>query len=264
MTAFEMEDIISEVAHSLAVEYLRMTDGEKENLRRVGRGEVTYDDLIARYVAEGREMAASTPTDDSRSHDRQPGSSAPYVYEDSNVLINKFDLRDYDELSALERTITGVSIARLEAEPIGGDFDLEHLKAIHKAIFGELYGWAGQARQQGFISKGQTLFCAAEYIEPYAADLFAKLHGENLLQDLAREDFARRMAFYASEINAIHPFREGNGRTQRVFMNQLARQAGWELNLRSSAPDVLREAFIAAMSDESQLAALLTSSISGR
>ncbi len=59
MTSLEMERIIEEVEHSLAVEHMTMTETEKDNLRKVGRGEMTYRDLIAQYVADAKRLAAS-------------------------------------------------------------------------------------------------------------------------------------------------------------------------------------------------------------
>lgn len=85
---------------------------------------------------------------------------------------------------------------------------------------------------------------------------------ENYLCDLERGDFIERMAFYIAEINALHPFREGNGRTQRIFANQLARQAGWELNFKAVSPERLCEAYISSMVDMSDLIDLLNDTVS--
>ena len=87
------------------------------------------------------------------------------------------------------------------------------------------------------------------------------LKSEHYLIDLKRDAFIGRIVFYIAEINALHPFREGNGRTQRIFANQLARQAGWELNLKTIEPSVLCDAYIASMSDTSILESLLYKSI---
>ncbi len=197
-----------------------------------------------------------------RTYDYEYDSNDPYVYAGTNVLRNKFGLRDFDELWDTERAITGVAAAEIEEHPIQGSFDLEHLKSIHKALFGDIYDWAGTVREKGFISKGNSLFCSAEFIIPYSDDLFAKLKAENYLQGLDREEFIRRVAFYISEINALHPFREGNGRTQRIFINQLAKQAGWNLNFKTVDPERLCDAYIASMTDTSDLIALLDETVS--
>jgi cell filamentation protein len=188
----------------------------------------------------------------------------PYVYKGTNVLINKLGLTDFDELWNAERAITGVAAAELEEHPVKGNFDLEHLKSIHKALFWEIYEWAGTIREKGFISKGNSLFCGAEFIVPYSDDLFAKLKSENYLRGISRDEFIARIAFYIAEINALHPFREGNGRTQRIFANQLARQAGWELNLKIINPDELCQAYIESMTDISRLITLLRNTVTSK
>lgn len=170
-----------------------------------------------------------------------------YVYSGTDVLVNRFGIKDWGELSTVERALSGVRYAELEESPIEGGFDLDHLCAIHEHLFGDIYPWAGKVRTKGFISKGNSLFCSPEFILPYSEDLFAKLKAENYLAGLDRDSFIRRLAFYIAEINALHPFREGNGRTQRAFANQLARHAGWELNFSEINPDELRDAYIESM-----------------
>ncbi len=128
-------------------------------------------------------------------------------------------------------------------------------------MFGDVYDWAGTIREKGFISKGNSLFCAAEFIIPYSDDLFSKLKAENYLRGLDREEFIRCMAFYITEINALHPFREGNGRTQRVFINQLARQAGWNLSYTTVDPEDLCDAYIVSMTDTTDLIELLNETV---
>ena len=196
-----------------------------------------------------------------KTYDYEYDSNDPYVYTGTNVLRNKLGLRDFDELWDAERAITGVTAAELEANPIDGEFDLAHLQAIHKALFSDIYDWAGTIREKGFIAKGNSLFCAAEFIVPYSDDLFAKLRAEDYLRGLEREEFIRRVAFYVSEINALHPFREGNGRTQRIFINQLARQAGWNLNYTAVDPERLCDAYIASMTDTTELVELLDETV---
>jgi len=66
---------------------------------------------------------------------------------------------------------------------------------------------------------------------PVAADyVFAELAKENYLKDLDKATFVKRLAHYYDQLNYIHPFREGNGRTQRVFWSRVARSAGYEIN----------------------------------
>ena len=170
-----------------------------------------------------------------------------YLYSGTDVLVNNFGIRDRKELSDIERAITGAKLVEIDIHPVPGNFDLDHLCAIHKALFDEVYPWAGKVRTKGFISKGNSLFCAPEFIGSYSDDLFGKLKADRYLIGLTREDFIKKMAYYCAEINALHPFREGNGRAQRVFANQLARSVGWDLRLYDIDPDELCEAYIESM-----------------
>lgn len=150
-----------------------------------------------------------------------------YCYPESNVLKNKLRIKNHDELITAEREITSLKIAMAKAEPLQGNFDFEHLKAIHKFIFEDIYTWAGEIRHVN-ISKGNQ-FCLSQNIEMYAADIFAKLKEENYLVNY-NGNIAHRLAYYLSEINVLHPFREGNGRTQRLFIEYLADKAGYKVD----------------------------------
>jgi cell filamentation protein len=127
-----------------------------------------------------------------------------------------------------------------------GRFGFTHLKKIHKAIFGDLYEWAGQPRKHGFISKGQTIFCNAGFIDNEAKRIFNELAFDHKLRNLDFSQFVDRLVYYSSEINVLHPFREGNGRTLREFIRQLAAINGYSIRWQLVPPDVLLKADINA------------------
>lgn len=149
----------------------------------------------------------------------------PYSDPKSGVLVNKLGLLTQPELERVERDLTSFALLRLRDRPLPGGYDLAHLQGFHRAIFGDIYPWAGQIRTVA-ISKG-NLFCLPQFIEPSAAAIFGSLNGERNLRGLVRSTFLDRLAHYLGEVNALHPFREGNGRAQRAFFDQLARDAGW-------------------------------------
>ena len=149
----------------------------------------------------------------------------PYVYPGTDVLCNLLDLRDAAELAEREAALSAIRIAQLERRFIPGDFDLAHLQATHRYIFGDIYSWAGELRTVR-ITKGGDLFALPEHIGPYLMTLFADLAQEDRLHGLARDQFLERLTHYYAEINAVHPFREGNGRSQRAFLGQIAKAAG--------------------------------------
>ena len=144
-----------------------------------------------------------------------------YCYPHSNCLRNKFNITDEEELKDMERQITSVRAAQILKEPVKGLFDENHLKAIHKHLFQDLYSWAGEFRKVN-ISKGNP-FCLFQYIPEQLNNLFKELKNEAYLSLLNENDLA--------ELNAIHPFREGNGRTQRIFIMELALKNGYILDL---------------------------------
>lgn len=150
-----------------------------------------------------------------------------YCYPDSNVLINKLNIHDADALRVAEREITSLRLAAAKVQPIKGKFDLKHLQAIHAYVFGDMYTWAGKLRHVN-ISKGNQ-FCLAMNLETYGSNLFQKLEQEHYLID-SKENVPQRLAYYLSEINVLHPFREGNGRTQRLFIEYLASVAGFHVD----------------------------------
>ena len=169
-----------------------------------------------------------------------------YCYNDTDVLMNHFDIHDYEELQIIERKLSYAKITHLNANPFKGTFDLKYLQKIHRFIFSDVYSWAGRIRGGQFFSKGETEFCVAPMIYTYAENMFSKLRSEKWLRGLSRDVFIARMAYYMAEVNALHPFREGNGRTQRVFFEELARRAHYEINFGNTEPDKLLAADIDA------------------
>jgi len=151
----------------------------------------------------------------------------PYVYPGTNVLCNHFGIRDPDELARRENDAATARLVELKARPLAGRYDLAHLQAFHRHIFADVYPWAGEIRTVA-IAK-EDLFALPQHIESYLGPQLAQLADENYLRGLTREPFIDRLSHYLAEINAAHPFREGNGRTQRAFIDQLAAGGGYRL-----------------------------------
>jgi cell filamentation protein len=141
--------------------------------------------------------------------------------------------------------VTSFALLRLRDRSLPGGYDLAHLQEFHRAIFADIYPWAGEVRTVA-ISKG-NLFCLPQFIEPSAAVIFEALRGERNLRGPDRSTFLDRLAHYLGEVNALHPFREGNGRAQRAFFGQLARDAGYSLGWRRLEAQRNIDASIAAM-----------------
>ena len=153
------------------------------------------------------------------------GNSDLYLYPGTGVLKNLRGLTDPGSLARFEARGTHRRIAELIDSPVPGGFDLAHLKAIHHYIFQDVYEWAGQFRTVN-ISKGGHLFGAAAFLESALRQTAEKLAAENYLVDLDAALFVGRAAWFLGELNAAHPFREGNRRTQREFIRELGLKAG--------------------------------------
>lgn len=148
-----------------------------------------------------------------------------YCYPGTNVLRNKLNIQDLDILHEAERDYSSIRQVELYKKGITGDFSLKHLCSIHRQLFQDIYSWAGELRTVD-ISKG-TIFCLVPFIEEQFAFLYRKLRKENFLKDITdQKEMAEKLSYYLGEINMIHPFREGNGRTQRIYIEQLCMNNG--------------------------------------
>ncbi|KKX30594.1 Fic family protein [Rhizobium sp. LC145] len=153
--------------------------------------------------------------------------SDPYVYPGTGVLRNKLGIQDAEKLDYYEREIVTMRVG--EGIP-SGNFDLQHLKAIHRHLFQDIFEWAGQIRTVE-ISKGGSQFQFQQYIETGMADVHRRLMKSDFLRGLEQSVFAAEAGKIIGDVNYVHPFREGNGRTQLLYLKQLAEQAGHPLDL---------------------------------
>lgn len=148
----------------------------------------------------------------------------PYIDPASGLLRNRLGITDADALARVEAEISTVRDLELVSRPVVGTFDPGHLRQVHRRLFADIYPWAGELRVCRLARSAP--FANPAFIEPWADELLAQLAAENHLQGLSRADFVERLTHYLAEINAVHPFREGNGRTQRAFLRQLAAEVG--------------------------------------
>ena len=166
-----------------------------------------------------------------------------YCYPGTNVLKNKLNIHDSQVLEEAERKITSLRIAQALQSGIQGSFDFNHLKKIHFFLFSDIYEWAGKSRVVNIYK--EDMFCNCIYIADQMEILFNKLKEENFLKNCnTKMQVAEGLAYYLGEINAVHPFREGNGRSQRLFINFLAENIGWNLLFHKASPDSMLAAMI--------------------
>lgn len=167
-------------------------------------------------------------------------NDAIYCYAGTDILKNKLDIKDAAELAAFEAEISN----QRAQEPIPeGNLDYAHYRALHKHLFQDVYDWAGEPRKIR-IGKGGNWFCFPENIDAEMTKLFAWLAEQNNLARLSKAEFAKKAAYFLAELNAIHPFREGNGRTQLSFLGIIADEAGHPLDFDKLEPDKILNAII--------------------
>jgi len=175
-----------------------------------------------------------------------------YTDPETGVLKNKLELTTEESLQRAETDAAVRRAHELIKKPVRGKFDLAHLCAIHQKLFGDVYEWAGKIREVD-ISKGDTRFAHHGYIESEAKKLTDRLKRENNLVGLYPKEFSERVAHYMGEMNVIHPFREGNGRTLRECMGQLAKQAGYEISWNGISRDDMIKASVHAFHGSTEL-----------
>lgn len=183
-----------------------------------------------------------------------------YISQDSGVLYNRLEIDSEGELLEAEAEITAVESGAIlfESDLTHVKFDSELLRKIHEQLFERIYEWAGQYRTID-MQKGAAYFAHASYISPQLEDLMRQLANEGYLQGLSKEDFTKGLAHYYSELNVIHPFREGNGRTIRLFLTLLAYKAGWTVAWDAMDPQVNIQVCEAAfLGDEQQMCDMLS------
>lgn len=182
-------------------------------------------------------------------------------YFDSEVLENKLGIKDAEELKKYEYLLSRAREIEFMESGRTVPFNLQGLKEVHRHLFQDVYVWAGETRQVD-ISKEGNEFCKVDEIGWVAKELFANLREENNLQGLNQNKFVERAAQYFSEVNKLHPFLEGNGRTQRLFFSVLAEQAGYPLDWERVSKEKYLDAVKSAFREEKKTLAVIFKIIS--
>ena len=156
-------------------------------------------------------------------------------YPGTTCLINKLGIHDENMLAETEAAIILGKASLLEQSPIPGDFDFDHYKRIHHFLFCDLYDWAGETRVIDISKKG-TAFVSADKIEDCAAVCFSRMAAFHT-DGLTHRALAEEVADFYHTVNMLHPFREGNGRAQRIFFAQWLRHLGYDFDLADVDPD---------------------------
>lgn len=175
----------------------------------------------------------------------------PYLIPGSTCLINNLGITNTQKLNEAEKKLTAISYSKILLNPPPLTFDASHLKQIHLALFSRVYPFAGEFRTTE-IAKGGELFLPHKLVEQEVQACTDSLRTEGLLLGLEPSEFGDRAGHYLAWINNIHPFREGNGRTQRLFISHLAKHNGLRISWDAVSGSAMVEASRAARGPEGE------------
>jgi len=156
-----------------------------------------------------------------------------YLYPGTKVLRNKQNITDPDKASEFEARASKIAMLEMRHKPVQGDFDLDHMQAIHRQLFKDVYTWAGELRTVD-MAKGKgtdrTVFAYTEDIAKYGKTAHDIVRDANYGRGQSRAEIGQMLGDVYSVVNGMHPFREGNGRTTREYMRELAKVSGHDLD----------------------------------
>lgn len=172
-------------------------------------------------------------------------ASSDQCYPDTTVLVNKLGLRDPAALEEAEKVVVSLRTVEILQGPPEGPLTFPMYRALHLRLFGDLYEWAGELRTVN-LSKKRTNFYPADELDELGTALFDRLQKSGEFRSIPRHQLASQLAEFYHQLNMLHPFREGNGRTQRLFFTLLLSRLGYEINFADCDTDLLLIATIRA------------------
>lgn len=163
-------------------------------------------------------------------------------YPGTDTLVNNLGVRVAEQLRKIEHRLVHVREIQARMQPIKGKFDLDHLRRIHKHLFQDMYAWAGELRTIDLAKHNQTNGLVSQFVPSAMLDLkgeqLAKyISDRNHLKGFTKQDFVEAITDVHTRLNELHPFREGNDRPIRIFLVQLAKEAGYEIDITKISKD---------------------------
>lgn len=184
-----------------------------------------------------------------------------YYYDDTDILINKMDIKDIDLLNEYERRIVSLKLLIIDHAEFRQRFDKYRLKEIHSFLFSEIYDFAGEYREEN-LAKDDFRFASCEFIEDELDRILNPIYDLEDLKGLDKKELSDRLADIMAELNVVHPFREGNGRTTREFVREIADELGFNLDWSKVSYEEIFDASLESVVDYTNLANVINTCLS--
>ncbi len=240
MKSGRVQACIDYIKFNHEAEGYEFTEEEEQSVRSILEEERTADELVQIYIDE-HELATE--------YKKSPDELS--FYPGTSTLVNFFSIKERTKIRKIEASLANLRTAEMLTESVQNTYDFDYLKLIHGRMFSDVYPSAGEIRTT--VAAKRTVFCNPTFIESAAEDIFTRLRKEHYLVGLERDLFINELAFFMGELEALHPFRDGNGRAARLFFYQLSVHAGYDIDWSMVDPDRLLEADISAIDGDYQL-----------
>lgn len=178
--------------------------------------------------------------------------NSKYTYPGTNVIKNKLNIKDEKKLEDYERQMVSFKLATIRKHEMPEKFDSNRLKYIHEFLFCDIYEFSGKYREEN-ITKDNFMFAQFEYIEENVNEILNKIDVEKL-KELSYDEKIKNISYYMTELNVLHPFREGNGRTIREFIRQLLNELKLDIDFsKIEYEEIIRVSKLAVIDDTEQI-----------
>lgn len=240
MKSRRIEACIGFVKFTLEVEGFSLASGDEEQLRNILDDDVSANEAVEAIIEQ--EGLSSV--------EYIPPAQENTDYPKTSVPVNFFNIKDRARARILAARLANIRTVEILTQDLPMAYDFELLKSLHSSLYGDMYPSAGMIRTSE--ASKRTVFCQPQFIETIAAEIFGKLRHDVYLKNLDSDVFVNDYAYYMGEVEALHPFKMGNGRSARLFFYLLAMNAGWDIDWQSIDPDRMLEADISAIDGDYQ------------
>ncbi len=238
----QLSSCLSFIRFSLETDGKQLNDEQEEVFTDILNDDVTSDSVVEDWIRANKLKKENL--DNYQLFSFYPGTRVP---------VNYFGIKNKDKLSDVDHVLSMFRLAGLFTSHVVSDpLSIDLLKVIHKEMFKDVYPTAGMLRIKEAAKR--TEFASPDSIQFLLEELFTKLRDTDYLSKLEDDDddFINELAYIMGELEAIHPFADGNGRIIRLFISLIAQRNGYGIDWSSADPDQFLEASIASIDGDYQ------------